>query len=391
MSKWGGGGILGRDREAVSPHDGFTLVELLVVIAIIGVLIALLLPAIQAAREAARRMSCANNFKQAALALHNYHDVYNSFPARRNWWECKKDGTNWGPTFSILPFMEQSAAYDQIKLDLRSTPNLPDSSCSSAFRTLVIVTLICPSDGPARIVDGNPTNLTSGTNIMFSMADVAVQNNEPATQINGATNVDNGEWYDAIQLRSRALFGENTWHSLAANSDGTSNTVMLGESAASPEVVAGTAPSVLRGGVAFRNEIGDSGTFSLRAGQCMSMQAGPNEIKEPRRGLRGRRWADGRAAFIGFNTILPPNSPSCYRDNGSTFDQWGLFSASSYHPGGANVALVDGSGRFIYDAIDCGDYNTSYRPKTYFSGESPYGVWGALGSINGNESKSVPQ
>jgi prepilin-type N-terminal cleavage/methylation domain-containing protein/prepilin-type processing-associated H-X9-DG protein len=365
---------------------GFTLVELLVVIAIIGVLIALLLPAVQAAREAARRMQCANHMKQFVLALHNYHDVNNSFPARHNYHQCR--WVNWGGTFPLLPFMEQAAPYDSIRAT--SGSSLPDSSFNATvFTTLVINTLICPSDGPAKIIAGMTNNLTSGTNIMFSMADVAVHNNYVSNASNPSQPLpNNGAWYDAIQVISRTLFGENVWHSMTSDIDGTSNTVAIGEAAASPEVLPGTAPAVLRGGVAYQTNIGSSTSDGIHAGKCMEMRNGSNEISSPMRSLRGRRWADGRAAFIGFNTILPPNSPSCYRNNSSLFDLWGLFSATSYHSGGVNIALVDGSGRFISDTIDCGNYNTDHKTKVYFSNESPFGVWGALGSINGGESKT---
>ncbi|MCL2119962.1 MAG: DUF1559 domain-containing protein, partial [Planctomycetaceae bacterium] len=357
--------------------------------------IALLLPAIQAAREAARRTQCANNFRQAALALHNYHDVYTSFPARVNWWQTKKASGNWGPMFPLLPFIEQLAAYDQIKIDIRTNPNFACSSSSPVFQTLVIATVICPSDGPARIVDSaNGTDdLTSGTNIMFSMADIAcinqdMGNTQSGTGAGSTIPPSPVGLFETSQIVSRALFGENYWHSMAAVTDGTSNTVMLGEAAASPEVRTGTAPNVLRGGATVQTAIFN--LPNLQAGECMKVQVGPNEIQNPARSLRGRRWGDGRAAFIGFNTILPPNAPSCYRDT-STFQNWGIYSASSYHPGGANVALADGSGRFIYDAIDCGDYNAAHQVATYLSSPSPYGVWGALGTINGSESKPVPQ
>src|SRR5690606_37035845 len=90
-------------------HSGFTLIELLVVIAIIAILVALLLPAVQQAREAARRSSCKNNLKQLGLAIHNYHDVHNSFPigARYN---ITHAGSSW--RFALLPFLEQGALFD---------------------------------------------------------------------------------------------------------------------------------------------------------------------------------------------------------------------------------------------------------------------------------------
>jgi prepilin-type N-terminal cleavage/methylation domain-containing protein len=100
------------------PRRAFTLVELLVVIAIIGVLVALLLPAVQSAREAARRMSCQNNLKQLGIALHNHHDVKNEFPGCPNDNEngSTKCGTNWA--IETLPYIEQAALYGQYRQDL---------------------------------------------------------------------------------------------------------------------------------------------------------------------------------------------------------------------------------------------------------------------------------
>src|SRR5690606_1660981 len=110
---------------------GFTLVELLVVIAIIGVMVGLLLPAVQSAREAARRMQCSNNLKQIGLALHNYHDTFLSFPKNQAW--ATHGGNNFGPAATnsgiswralILPFLEQAPFYDQINFGLPVTSNV---------------------------------------------------------------------------------------------------------------------------------------------------------------------------------------------------------------------------------------------------------------------------
>jgi prepilin-type N-terminal cleavage/methylation domain-containing protein len=137
---------------------GFTLVELLVVIAIIGILIALLLPAVQAAREAARRSQCSNNLKQIGLALHNYHDTFKSFPPGgincQNWPSSNCGSYNYGGehlttwTIAILPFIEQQPLYDQYDLDLPNdranvggAPNPNVAVC----QTFVDVYL-CPSD-----------------------------------------------------------------------------------------------------------------------------------------------------------------------------------------------------------------------------------------------------
>ena len=104
-------------RQPIS-RSGFTLVELLVVIAIIGVLVALLLPAVQAAREAARRTQCNNNMKQLVLAVHNFHDVNQVFPASQDQWINSKGATigcSW--VTRILPFIEQKALYEKYNFD----------------------------------------------------------------------------------------------------------------------------------------------------------------------------------------------------------------------------------------------------------------------------------
>jgi prepilin-type N-terminal cleavage/methylation domain-containing protein len=104
----------------------FTLVELLVVIAIIGVLVALLLPAVQAAREAARRASCGNNLKQYGLALHNYHDVYKTLPPGGLWAVQNEDWHRACPSWQgrIMPFAEQQVIYDRINWNFRGFPPL---------------------------------------------------------------------------------------------------------------------------------------------------------------------------------------------------------------------------------------------------------------------------
>ncbi len=141
-----------RERNPVKPHRterGFTLIELLVVIAIIGVLIALLLPAVQAAREAARRSQCTNNLKQIGLAMHNYHSAMNAFPmgvsASNNTVEGSIAWSGWSCQALMLPYMEQTAIYNSINFDFAPIAGGHFSFNSTASATM-INSLLCPSD-----------------------------------------------------------------------------------------------------------------------------------------------------------------------------------------------------------------------------------------------------
>ena len=136
------------ERNGGSPGSGFTLVELLVVIAIIGVLVALLLPAVQAAREAARRMQCTNHMKQVGLALHNYHTTRGTLPygsaiegEDSSCWKGYSNGPSGTWVSFILPDLEEQTVYDPIDFDVRLTDPINRTAV-----TTVILTLICPTD-----------------------------------------------------------------------------------------------------------------------------------------------------------------------------------------------------------------------------------------------------
>ncbi|TWU26702.1 Type II secretion system protein G precursor [Novipirellula galeiformis] len=133
----------GRDDLKRGRRTGFTLVELLVVIAIIGVLVGLLLPAVQSAREAARRMQCTNNLKQLALAVHNYADTFKVIPPLEIWKSGRS--TNWGSSVLLLPFIEQTALRDGLNPQGDAIPNVGDQPLLATR----IDGFICPSDpGP---------------------------------------------------------------------------------------------------------------------------------------------------------------------------------------------------------------------------------------------------
>ncbi|HUT95035.1 MAG TPA: DUF1559 domain-containing protein [Thermoguttaceae bacterium] len=327
-------------------RKAFTLVELLVVIAIIGILIALLLPAVQAAREAARRSQCTNNLKQLALAAHNYHGVHKCFPA--NCYRSVGYPAAWCPFWEgfsahtmLLPFMEQQAVYDVVKARMNDTVT-PLSGWNAAdfatIRATKISALLCPSDSTKFAVtqQGNCNYpVSAGTNTGYDgNAGVPALN---LTRANG------------IFLRG---YGEVR---IADIKDGTTNTILMGE---------------------FRLGDNDGGKYSpgdiVRAVPLTPLvDHMPSEAQLGAYGVQceagianhhshaGREWISGTLGHTVFNTIAPPNwkFPTCHDCAGCGWtDSDGVHPARSFHPGGANHALADGSVRFISETVDTKTY-----------------------------------
>ena len=367
----------------------FTLVELLVVIAIIGILIALLLPAVQAAREAARRTQCSNNFKQVGLALHNYHDACKSFPAGRSEFGRAR-GQDWGvgPVVPLLPYMEQTSRYEALFAEMQRPENLyfpwicdPNSPNLAAQRE-TISALVCPSDGNMRspiVIDwGSGSTAVARKSIAHSLGD--------------------GLWHNAVtgqgaisNVENRGILTPYNWKSFGDMPDGSSNTVGLAEIVGT-ERSAGTTtyPRKVLGDVARAATMypapGTSPALSYPEPCFLARDPEDrNLLVNSINAWRGGFFTDGRNANSAFTTILPPNSPSCVWDG--TQGNWGVFSASSYHTGGVNVALMDGAVTFVSNTIDAGDMST---PLDAGRRASPYGVWGAMGTPRGGESKHLP-
>ncbi|WP_437222372.1 DUF1559 domain-containing protein [Planctomicrobium sp. SH661] len=329
---------------------GFTLIELLVVIAIIAVLIALLLPAVQQAREAARRSQCKNNLKQLGLAIHNYADTHRRIPPGAGGSGPVSDLTTNRELLSgfvmLLPFLDQAPLWNNIS----STPQqggVPHGGGVFASVSAIPV-FLCPSSPPGKYIPSIPDR-----SYKFSTGDDL--RNERSTD-------------DKL----RGAFGFRYARSFSEITDGLSNSIFCGErdlgSTTSPLgrtllPVAGvnTTPSLCMSRVV-------NGQYDTSGGAVIS--------NEP----HGEWWANGEVAGGFINTILPPNGPSCSTD--STYSGTNYLSPpSSLHTGGVQVLMGDGAVRFVSENVSTGDLTAA--PVT--SGRSPYGVWGALGSVDGSE------
>ena len=340
--------------------SAFTLVELLVVIAIIGILVALLLPAIQAAREAARRTQCQTNLHNLALGVLNYNDTFKSFPyAVTVPMAAKADGSNGpiyggaalsGPTsggphlfqnwvISILPFIEEKALYDSFLLYWEPNPNSPAQPSRAEMQVIFnrvprgtqLPVMLCPSDagtsvGPCALSGGNWARgnyaINGGLGFHFSNVDDRYP-----------MNADQWAWGLPGE---RGVASINLGAKISQIEDGTSQTIMLGE------IRVGLIPNDRRGVWAMSMV-----SSSILSQQCSNgINSPPNDCVPGDEDL-----ADNTKVIteVGKENLIS----DCMMPFDS--DSWGYSAQSvvrSKHPGGAHVALCDGSVRFISDNIE---------------------------------------
>ncbi len=361
--------------------SGFTLIELLVVIAIIATLVAILLPAVQQAREAARRSTCKNNLKQLGIAIHNYHDTYNVLPyARGGTGGCTSNGTYYSGNcnrmsgiFPLLPYIEQSALFDVITAGAPSAtpdvqPNGPAPWNSWTPWNVTLPALLCPSDG-LRDQEMNRKNY------LFNVGD--------SPNYVGRSAPNNG-------AQSRGPFNDKYCFRFADIVDGLSNTLLMAERCAGNRNGSTNSTLRIQQGIATGAAAMD-GTIPEDPRQCYGFVSGKNWLGTANvKQKSGSIIWEGNGEANAITTIIPPNGPACTFDGTtnnptSTADnQHGVIPPSSLHAGGVNALMGDGAVVFISENIDTNNLPAD-APSYNSSGTSPYGVWGALGTKAGGE------
>jgi prepilin-type N-terminal cleavage/methylation domain-containing protein/prepilin-type processing-associated H-X9-DG protein len=337
---------------------GFTLIELLVVIAIIGVLIALLLPAVQAAREAARRAQCTNNMKQLGLALANYESTHAAYPAAygTRGYDMSAWGTwgAWSPQSMLLPYMEMVPTYNAINFGLFSHGDNGRQSNETAITTRVS-SFLCPS---APLPPGTYYGRPRPGNSYFASV---------GGSFNWIGNMDAGRPNGIFMLGGSGNDWEKTSPiTLAAITDGTTNTIAFGEwklgdfndrKLSIPQDVINLRQNAPGIGDYWGNPLANMPDGAVPFQQWLDLCAGfapaSTQGSEPWRtnmSYLGQNWNQGMFGWTLGNTLLPPNSryPNCRTCSwDGDWDCPGMYTLSSYHPGGCNAAFADGSVRFI--------------------------------------------
>jgi prepilin-type N-terminal cleavage/methylation domain-containing protein/prepilin-type processing-associated H-X9-DG protein len=346
---------------------GFTLIELLVVIAIIAILIALLLPAVQQAREAARRTQCKNNLKQLGLALHNYHDTHDTFVSNgvagtteNNGGRYNQAWLSWSGLAMLLPYIDQAPIYNNLDFNYRWDSNRGGTQNDTKEGARARITpFTCPSDPGANTTYTGRLAPTSYTISAGPASNWSMRRNNP-----GFATLWKGSKVRDI-------------------TDGTSNTIACAEAqiglnlgrwdpTARPRTkwyrVTG-AGRLQRAnntnGRAWTNTQANLDAINTYYDNCLARYdagSGWNGSSDE----QGRNWASGRVFWGPWSTTLvgPNAGPSCDNDNSVT--DMSVKEPSSYHTGGVQVLLADGSVRFVSENID-------------------QATWVAAGSIRGNE------
>jgi prepilin-type N-terminal cleavage/methylation domain-containing protein/prepilin-type processing-associated H-X9-DG protein len=363
--------------EPQRPGRGFTLIEILVVVAIIGLLIAFLLPAVQSAREAARRIQCANNLKQIGLALHAYHDDVGSLP----WGQGPFGWNDWGAIALLLPHLEQGPLYNSINFSQDLLPARPGCPANSTVQLTRLDVLLCPSDVDRLANPEGHSNYAgnAGSNPLFFgrssrsnafpvaavyptpdglFAFVSAPPDPPFGSVVSFQGIPDG-------LSQTAAFGERV------KGIGTGN--QLDPMTPTTAVSAVGRPTGLAPNGGPADAVPQPYYAACRAtaptANNLATDAGPDGVGWYAYGMH---WWNGHPYTGRYNHLMPPNSSSCAYDVNGIINDNGANPASSRHPGIINVLFADGSTRAVKQTIDVA-------------------VWWALGTRAGGELISAGQ
>lgn len=406
---------------------GFTLLELLVVVGVIGVLVSLLLPAVQASREAARRMSCSNNIRQIALAAINYHSAFEQLPPHGTGTFTDANPAATTNQFrlsflvSILPFIDQTPMWEAITDpdgggglasnfgqiqsydDLMGSPEqltgsetvkdqtrypamgpIPTEISYSPWQTEIAV-YRCPSDPGAGYPAAGRTNYAVCLGDAIDGLDVGFYKHFGGNWVSNESQ---------MRITGRGAFIPRHPLRLSDITDGLSTTLLFGEICTSlGDLDIRTAPSLanktsLSGNAAedFNLESQIDPVRPMFWRQQGSLAAKVSAASNPQSG-RGYAWADMAPLQTGFNAIARPNSAVFLQ---AGVQSSGILPPSSRHPGGCNVAQADGSIRYITDSIDDGSsikqpYSQQNFDPTAESHPSQFGLFGSLATRSGME------
>ncbi|MBX6311952.1 MAG: DUF1559 domain-containing protein [Isosphaeraceae bacterium] len=334
-------------------YRGFTLIELLVVIAIIGVLIAHLLPAVQAAREAARRIQCTNNLKQLGLALHNYETALGAWPmpiVLSGTGNTTTYTTGWSAQARLLPYLEGNATFNAANLSV-----FKEDPPNSTVITLSVSTLLCPSE-----VKPQPSVHDYGVSAVTNY---------------GVCEGDWFVWGGFNGPENRSAFGPNRSRRLSDITDGLSQTLVMAEvkayqasSIRLADVTDGLSNTVAFSEVkAYQPALHDGG---LPTGVGVPPPASPNELGAYPgtfdREWSHTEWVSGHILHSGMSSGFPPNTVIPSVNSGQQYDidftssrlgtsdtrqTYLVVTSRSYHPGGVNTLMLDGSVRFAKSSI----------------------------------------
>jgi prepilin-type N-terminal cleavage/methylation domain-containing protein/prepilin-type processing-associated H-X9-DG protein len=376
---------------------GFTLIELLVVITVVGVLIALLLPAVQSAREAGRRVQCSNNLKQLGLAAQNYVSSNNVFPAQSSWPSAaanltgKYEGLRWGFNWycALLPQIEQQTIFNSINFSLCPLDTGIGQISMITAAACEIGALLCPSDSASKQLLSVSIGLNgSGYSGYYSVSNYVGNYGGPAAiQPYSGTIIPGWDLEQGLMAKTNKLPAIG----MQAITDGTSNTGLFSERLVS-QYPYGTKVAVYANGIAalraiFAGPVGAppssvgpgtpmTGSAFLFAQGCNSL--GSSTTAELPASM-GVMMFVGSPLFLGLSSYVHwtvPNTPPCVNPSDPSVQDfigpYGAPSANSLHPGGVNVCLADGSVRFVKSSVSLS-------------------AWWSLGTRNGGEVLSSDQ